>query len=139
MKTFAPKSSQITRSWHLIDAKDAVLGRLATHAASLLMGKSKTSFSRHLDMADHVVVINASSVKVTGRKETQKLYRRHSGYPGGMTVFPLSYVRQHHPDRIIVHAISGMLPKNKLQDRLLKHLHVYPGSEHPYVKHFKQA
>jgi len=137
MKTYSPKSSEITRAWHLIDAKDQVLGRLATQVASLLMGKSKTMFARHLDMADHVVITNAERVKVTGRKERQKLYHRHSGYPGGMVVLTLSQVRASHPDRIIIHAVSGMLPKNKLQDRLLKHLHVFPGPDHPYKSNFK--
>lgn len=139
MKTYSPKSAEITRAWHLIDAKDQVLGRLATQVASLLMGKSKTIFSRHLDMADHVVITNAERVKVTGKKEKQKLYHRHSGYPGGMVVTTLSQVRASHPDRIIIHAVSGMLPKNKLQDRLLTHLHVYPGPDHPYASNFKQA
>ncbi|TSC87637.1 MAG: 50S ribosomal protein L13 [Microgenomates group bacterium Gr01-1014_16] len=139
MKTYSPKSSEITRAWHLIDAKDQVLGRLATSVANLLMGKSKPIFSRHLDMADHIVVTNAAAVKVTGKKEKQKLYRRHSGYPGGMVVHTLSQVRAAHPDRIIIHAVSGMLPKNKLQDRLLTHLHVYPGPDHPYASNFKQS
>lgn len=139
MKTYSPKSAEITRAWHLIDAKDQVLGRLATRVATLLMGKSKTIFSRHLDMADHVVVTNAAAVKVSGKKEKQKLYRRHSGYPGGMVVYTLSQVRAAHPDRIIIHAVSGMLPKNKLQDKLLTHLHVYPGPDHPYASNFKKA
>jgi len=139
MKTYSPKSSEITRTWHLIDAKDQVLGRLATQVANLLMGKSKTIFSRHLDVGDHVVVTNAAAVKVTGRKEEQKLYHRHSGYPGGMVVLTLSQVRAAHPDRIVIHAVSGMLPKNKLQDKLLTHLHVYPGPDHPYASNFKQA
>lgn len=139
MKTYSPKSSEITRAWHLIDAKDQVLGRLAVQVANLLMGKSKTIFSRHLDMGDHIVITNAARVKVTGRKEKQKLYRRHSGYPGGLVTSTLSQVRATHPERIITHAVSGMLPKNKLQHKLLSHLHVYPGPDHPYVNNFKQA
>ena len=139
MRTYSPKSSEITRAWHLIDAKDQVLGRLATRVANLLLGKSRPIFSRHLDMADHIVVINAAAVKVTGKKERQKLYRRHSGYPGGMVVHTLSQVRSAHPDRIIIHAVSGMLPKNKLQDKLLTHLHVFPGPDHPYASNFKKS
>jgi large subunit ribosomal protein L13 len=90
-----------------------------------------------MDMGDHVVVTNAASVKVTGRKEKQKLYHRHSGYPGGMVVTPLGDLRRQHPDRIIIHAVSGMLPDNKLKSRWLKHLHVYPDAVHPYTKQFK--
>ena len=138
MKTYSPKSSEITRAWHLIDAKDQVLGRLATQVANLLMGKSRTIFDRHLDMADHVVITNAEHVKVTGKKEKQKLYRRHSGYPGGMVVHTLSQVRAAHPHPIIIHTLSCMLPKNKLQDRLLTHLHVFPGPDHPFKSNFKK-
>ena len=136
MKTFSPHTADVSRAWHLIDAKDLVLGRLATQAAVFLMGKHKPSFSRHLDWGDHVVVINSSLVKVTGRKETQKLYHRHSGYPGGMRVTTLKEMRASHPDRVITHAVKGMLPDNKLQDLMLTHLHVYPGIDHPYGQHF---
>src|SRR3989344_3208207 len=118
MKTYSPKSSKRTRAWHLIDAKDQVLGRLATQVASLLMGKSKTMFARHLDMADHVVITNAERVKVTGRKERQKLSPPLSGYPGGMSVLPLPRARPPHPDRIFTPAAPGMFPKNKLKGRL---------------------
>lgn len=137
IKTFSPKPTETTRRWHFFDAKDQILGRLATQIAVLLMGKNKSTFSRHLDMGDHVVVINAAKISVTGRKEDQKLYHRHSGYPGGMSVTPLSAMRATHPERVIIHAVSGMLPKNKLHDQLLKHLHVYPDSDHPYAKQFK--
>lgn len=137
MKTFSARSADVSRKWYLIDAKDQILGRMATKIAKILMGKNDPDFDRHIDMADHVVVINAASVKVSGRKETQKLYHYHSGYPGGMKVLPLSYVRSTHPDRLISHAVSGMLPKNKLQDRLLTHLHIYPGDTHPYTSQFK--
>lgn len=136
MKTFSPKPVDTHRSWHLIDAKDQVLGRLSTRLAVILMGKHRPTFSRHLDMGDHIVVVNADLVKVTGRKELQKLYHRHSGYPGGMKVFSLSQVRATHPERILIHAVTGMLPKNKLQAKMLKHLHVYPGLDHPYTQHF---
>lgn len=137
MPTFSPSPAQTDRKWHLIDAKGQVLGRLSTQIAVLLMGKNRPTFSRHLDMGDHVVVINAADVSVTGRKSAQKLYHRHSGYPGGMVVLSYRQVMDTHPERIIIHAVSGMLPKNKLQDKLLKHLHVYPGSAHPYERQFK--
>lgn len=136
-KTHSPSVKKISRRWHLIDAQDKVLGRLATTIAKLLMGKQKTDFVRHLDMGDHVVVINAEKISVTGKKVTQKLYHRHSGYPGGMKVTPFFRLHQTHPERIIIKAVSGMLPKNKLHSKILKHLHVYSGDQHPYVKQFK--
>lgn len=138
-KTHSPSVKDISRSWHLFDAEGQVLGRMATKIAELLMGKSKTDFVRHLDMADHVVVINAAKIVVTGNKSTQKLYHRHSGHPGGMTVTPYFRMQATHPDRIIISAVSGMIPRNKLHDRLLSHLHVYAGPQHPYVKQFKQT
>jgi large subunit ribosomal protein L13 len=137
MKTFSPKASEITRSWNFIDAKDQILGRLATQIAQVLMGKSKTNFVRHLDIGDHVVVINASHIIITGKKSQQKLYHHHSGYPGGMKVTTFDQMLKSKPEQIIIRAVSGMLPRNKLHDRLLKHLHVFSGAEHPYVKQFK--
>jgi large subunit ribosomal protein L13 len=136
-KTHSPSVKDIARKWHLLDAKGQVLGRFATQIAKLLMGKDKPDFVRHLDMADHVVVTNAKEVVVTGNKFSQKLYHRHSGHPGGMTVTPYFREQQNHPDRIIIKAVSGMLPRNKLHDRLLSHLHVYPDANHPYTKQFK--
>ncbi len=136
-KTFVPKPADIARKWHIFDAKDQVLGRLATKIAVILMGKHRPDFARHVDGGDHVVVINASKVAVTGRKEVQKLYHRHSGYPGGMKVTTLEQMRANKPEQVIIHAIAGMLPDNKLQDRVLKHLHVYPDETHPYEKQFK--
>jgi len=138
MKTFSPKASDITRKWHLIDAKDQVLGRLATRIASLLMGKHKTDFIRHMDIADHVVVINAAGIVVTGRKASQKKYYRHSGYPGGLKVTDYSIMKETRPDRVIIHAVSGMIPQNRLHDKILTHLHVFPGSDHSFTKQFKQ-
>ena len=137
MKTLSPKPANVSRNWHLFDAKGQVLGRLATQIATLLMGKHRLDFSKILDMGDHIVIINAKDVTVTGQKSAQKLYRRHSGYPGGMKVSTYKQVKAAHPERIILHAVSGMLPKNKLHDRMLKHLHVYSGSTHPYGRHFK--
>lgn len=139
MKTYSPKSSEITRAWHIFDAKGAILGRLSTQIATLLIGKHKPTYAPHFDAGDNVVVINAAEIGVTGNKETQKLYRHHSGYPGGMKVKSLSLVRETKPTHILLHAISGMLPKNKLQAKRLKHLHIYPGSTHPYGKQFKQS
>ena len=137
MKTYSPKAKEIKRKWHLIDAKDKILGRLATQIAQLLMGKSKPYFTRHLDCGDYVVVINAKEVKVTGKKEKQKIYYRHSGYPGGLKETPLWMLREKHPERIIIHAVSGMLPKNKLRARMLTRLKVQPEEEHPYEDKFK--
>lgn len=139
MKTYSPKASEITRAWHIFDAKGAILGRLSTQIATLLIGKHKPTYAPHFDAGDNVVVINAAEVAVTGNKETQKLYRHHSGYPGGMKVKTLALVRELKPNEILLHAISGMLPKNKLQAKRLKHLHIYPGEVHPYAKQFKQV
>jgi large subunit ribosomal protein L13 len=138
MKTFSPSASDITRKWHLIDAKDQILGRLATQIASLLMGKHKTDFIRHMDIADHVVVINAKDIVVTGRKAQQKNYYRHSGYPGGFKVTKYSTMKETHSDQVITHAVSGMLPQNRLHDKILTHLHIFSGSEHDFSKQFKK-
>lgn len=139
MKTYTPKPQDITRNWHLVDAQNQTLGRLASQVAVWLMGKHKPISSRHLDVGDHVVVTNAAQVKVSGRKETRKAYWRHSGYPGGMKTASFSQMRVTYPDRLIIHAVSGMLPKNKLKNRLLTHLHVYSGPDHPYTKQFKYS
>src|SRR6204780_116467 len=114
MKTAIPSPSGIVRNWHLIDAENAVLGRLASQAANILMGKHKTSYTPYLDTGDHVIVVNAAKVKLTGRKEEQKLYRRHSGYPGGLTETKARTVRETRPERMVEEAIQGMLPKTKL-------------------------
>ena len=136
MKTFSPKSADTSRTWHLFDAKDQVLGRLATRVAVVLMGKHKTTFARHLDQGDHVVIINASKVAITGRKADQKIYHRHSGYPGGMTVTTYAQAMAKNPSAIITHAVSGMLPDNKLKNPMLRHLHIYSDETHPYAKQF---
>lgn len=138
MKTFSLKPADTTRRWHLFDAKGEVLGRLATKVAVILMGKHKAVYTRHVDAGDNVVIINAADITITGKKSEQKKYRHHSGYPGGMKVLSYTQVQDSHPERIIHHAVSGMLPKNKLQDKMLKHLHIYTGSDHPYMKQFKQ-
>jgi len=121
----------------LIDAKDEVLGRLATKIASLLIGKHKTNYSAHMDSGDYVVVINASKVLVTGKKASQKVYRSHSGYPGGFKEVSYEKMMTEHPERIIIHAVSGMLPKNRLHDKRLLRLKVFEDLKHPYEEKFK--
>lgn len=130
------KAKDIIRSWHRIDVKGRVLGRIATQIAHTLMGKSKPYFVRHLDCGDYVVVVNSAHVVLTGKKETQKLYTRYSGYPGGLKVKALWQVRKEKPTELIRHAVWGMLPKNKLRDRLITRLYVYPGADHPYQTKF---
>lgn len=131
IKTFTPKAKTIDRSWDVLDAKDQILGRLATQAATLLMGKHKPDFSRHLDTGDHVIILNAESVATTGNKASTKVYTRHSGYPGGLRQTTFA---QMGPQKVIIHAVSGMLPKNKLQASRLKRLHVVIGPDNPYAK-----
>lgn len=135
--TQSTKSSQIKREWHLIDVKGEILGRAATKIALLLMGKSKPYFVRNLDCGDFVVVINSKEIEVTGKKEEKKAYRRHSGYPGGFKSETLRELRVRRPEEIIVHAVKGMLPDNKLKDRMLTRLFVFAGEEHKYEDKFK--
>jgi len=132
MKTRSVKKSEIKRIWHLVDAKGQILGRLATKIASLLIGKNKPYFVPHLDCGDYVVVVNASQVKVSGRKAQQKKYYRYSGYPGGLKEITFSQQMVKDPTRIIWHAVAGMLPKNKLRDQRLARLKIFAGEEHPY-------
>ncbi|MBI4999523.1 50S ribosomal protein L13 [Candidatus Gottesmanbacteria bacterium] len=126
------KQADIKRAWHLIDGSGQVLGRMTTTIAVWLMGKNKPYFVRHLDCGDFVVVINAKDVKVTGKKETQKQYYRYSGYPGGLKAETFKQLRQRYPEKIIIEAVKGMLPQNKLRDRMLTRLYVFAESEHPY-------
>ncbi|MCL5433316.1 MAG: 50S ribosomal protein L13 [Patescibacteria group bacterium] len=135
--TKSTKLSEIKRTWHLIDAKDKVLGRISTEIAELLMGKGKSYFVRNLDCGDYVVVANAKYVKVTGKKETQKTYFNYSGYPGGLKVQTLGNLRQNKPEAIITHAVKGMLPQNRLRDKMLQRLYVFPEEEHVYKDKFK--
>ena len=132
MKTYSIKASDIKRQWHVLDASDKILGRVATQAASLLMGKHKPLFSRNMDVGDFVVVINAEKVRVTGDKAKQKFYYRHSGYAGGFRSISLEGMIQTHPERVIEHAVKGMLPQNRLRDRMMKRLRVCVGESHPY-------
>ena len=130
------KLSEIKRAWHLFDAKDKVLGRMAIEIAKLLTGKDKPYFVRHLDCGDYVVVVNAKNIKVTGKKEKQKTYENFSGYPGGLKSKTLGQLRKENPTRIIIEAIGGMLPNNKLKDRMLTRLYVFADENHPYKQSF---
>ncbi len=132
MRTEFPSQHAITRAWHVIDANDAVLGRLASRAAMLLMGKHKPIYAPSIDTGDHVVIINAAKVKLTGGKENQKLYRRHTGYPGGLIETGARKMRETRPERMLELAISGMLPKTKLGKQMYRKLNVYAGDNHPH-------
>jgi len=133
LKTYSAKASDIRREWHVIDASDKILGRLAAQIASLLMGKHKPIFSRNLDTGDYVVVLNAGKVRITGNnKARQKLYFRHSGYPGGLKSISLEEMLKTHPTRVIEHAVKGMLPHNRLGARMIKKLKAYTGDTHPH-------
>lgn len=136
--THATKAADIKREWHVVDVKDKTLGRVSTEIAKLLMGKAKHYFVRHLDCGDYVVVINARDVAVTGKKEEKKMYYRHSGYPGGLKAESLRDLRTRKPEDIITHAVSGMLPQNRLRDKMLGRLFVFASSEHRYADKFKQ-
>ncbi|MGD0925384.1 MAG: 50S ribosomal protein L13 [Streptosporangiaceae bacterium] len=132
MRTFSPKADDIQRQWHIIDASDVVLGRLATQAAILLRGKHKPIFAPHMDTGDFVIVINAEKVALSGRKLEQKRAYRHSGYPGGMHSMAYGDLLEQHPERVIEKAVRGMLPKNSLGRSQLRKLKVYAGPDHPH-------
>lgn len=132
MATRVPRKDEIKDEWLLVDAEDKTLGRLASFVASRLRGKHRPTFTPHMDTGDHVVVINAARVKVTGAKGSQKVYRRHSGQPGGLKEIPFARMLERHPDRVLRLAVSGMLPKNRLGRRLIRKLKVYAGPEHPH-------
>ncbi len=127
MKTYSTKLEDIKRANHTIDATDQVLGRLASRIASLLMGKNKVIFSRNIDTGDFVTIINAEKVKVTGKKAEQKMYYRHSGFPGGFKPTNFDEMMNTHPERVVEYAVKGMLPTNKLRPRMMKRLRIYPG------------
>ena len=133
MKTTSVRSNEINRDWFVVDAEGHTLGRLASEIAQILRGKKKPFFTPHMDMGDFVVVINADKIKVSGKKEEDKSYFRHSGYPGGITQISLKQVRQVYPERIIMNAVKGMLPRNRLGRKLLTHLKVYSGELHPHT------
>lgn len=134
MSTNALSSRDIKREWHQIDANGKVLGRIATDIATKLLGKNKSYYVPHLDTGDYVVVTNAAKVVVTGKKSDQKVYTRHSGYPGGLRQENFTTLQARRPEEIIRHAVWGMMPKTKLGKSMIKKLHIYAGSEHPYTK-----
>jgi large subunit ribosomal protein L13 len=139
MRTYSTKVSDIERKWHVIDASGKTLGRLATEAAVLLKGKHKPMYTPHLDVGDYVVVVNADKIEVTGKKLTQKIYYRHSNYPGGLKSVSLEKMLETHPTRAIEHAVKGMLPHNRLGAAMFKKLKVYAGAEHPHKAQVKAA
>lgn len=132
MRSFVATPSTVTRRWHVIDAEGQVLGRVATQAAKMLQGKHKATYTPFIDTGDHVVIVNAAKIKLTGRKEDQKLYRRHSGYLGGLREERATVVRAARPERLIEEAVRGMLPKSKLGDAMYRKLKVYAGKDHPH-------
>ena len=133
-KTYAPKAADIKREWHTIDAADEILGKVATRAAHLLSGKNKTIYAPNADVGDFVVIINANKIKYTGKKAEQKTYYRHSGYPGGLRSASLGKVMLETPELALEHAVKGMLPKNRLNARMMKRLRIFSGIEVPSMK-----
>jgi large subunit ribosomal protein L13 len=133
MRTFVPAGNRVDRHWHVIDAEGRTLGRVATTAARLLQGKHKPTYTPFLDQGDHVIIVNAGRVRLTGRKEDQKVYRTHSGYEGGLRESRAKDVRQRQPIRLVEEAVRGMLPKTKLGDAMYRKLKVYAGADHPHA------
>ena len=133
MRTYSPKPGDISREWHIIDAEDIILGRLAVQAATLLRGKHKPTFAPHMDMGDFVIVVNAEKVALTGDKKNSKLAYRHSGFPGGLTATPVGTLLEKDARKVIESAVWGMLPKNKLGRQIIKKLKVYSGPNHPHA------
>ena len=133
MKTYSAKPLEVERKWYLIDAEGEVLGRLATKIANILRGKNKPEYTPHVDTGDFVIVINAEKVVVTGKKETDKIYYHHTGFPGGLKSASVKEVREKFPERLIEYAVKGMLPHNTLGDEQFQKLKVYAGSEHPHA------
>ena len=139
MRTYSPKPGDIQREWHVIDATDVRMGRLAVQVANLLRGKHKTMFAPHVDTGDFVIVVNASKVSLSGDKATKKMSYRHSGFPGGLTTTPMGDLLEKDARRAIENAVWGMLPKNRLSRQLIKKLKVYSGPEHPHSAQQPQA
>lgn len=137
MKTFQPKEKEVIRGWHLLNAEDQILGRLSTQAAIFLMGKHKATYSTHMDSGDFVVIVNAEKIEVTGKKASQKSYKSSSGYPGGFKDRKYSKVMEEHPERILEHAVSGMIPDNRLKADRMARLKVVVGGKNPFEKEFK--
>lgn len=132
MRTFNSKSTDIDRKWYIVDATDQVLGRVATRIATVLRGKHKPVFSPHADTGDFIIVVNADKVLLTGKKEEQKMYFRHTGYPGGGKFTTVAEMRKKHPERIIANAVKGMLPRGPLGRQQFRKLKIYAGSDHPH-------
>ena len=130
--TRSTKGNEIKRNWYVVDVQGKILGRIATEIAQLLMGKAKPYFVRHLDCGDFVVVINASSIVTTGKKDVQKIYTSYSGYPGGLKKVSLGEMKKKNPGEVVRHAVSGMLPQNKLRDQMLTRLFIYADANHPH-------
>ena len=139
VKTYTPKAGDATRQWHVIDATDVVLGRLATQAATLLRGKHKPTYAPHVDGGDFVIVVNASKIALSGNKATAKLAHRHSGRPGGLKSVPYGVLLETDPRQVVERAVWGMLPKNRLSRQVIKKLKVYAGPEHPHAAQQPQA
>jgi len=133
MKTYLPKINLTERKWHVVDANGAVLGRLAVQVADVLRGKNKPVFTPHLDAGDFVIVVNAEKVLVTGKKETEKLFMTYSGWKGGERYRSVAEIRARHPEKLILHAVKGMLPKNRLGSQMLTKLKVFKGAQHPHA------
>jgi large subunit ribosomal protein L13 len=133
VRTYSPKPAEITRQWHVIDATDVVLGRLAAQTAQLLRGKHKPIFAPHVDTGDFVIIVNAGKIALTGNKRAQKVAYRHSGYPGGLKQVGYEELLTRRPDQAVEHAVKGMLPHNRLGRQLIKKLKVYAGPEHPHA------
>lgn len=132
LKTFTPRPTDIHRKWYLVDAKNQVLGRLASQVAYVLRGKHKPIFAPHVDVGDHVVIINAEKIRITGKKSTAKRYRRYTGYPGGFREMGYQTMLEKYPEKILEHAIRGMLPHNRLGRQMLKKVRIYVGEKHPH-------
>ena len=130
MRTYVPKPADVKRKWYLVDAEGEVLGRLASKVAAVLRGKHKPTYSPHMDVGDHVIIVNADKIRVTGKKAKNKTYFRHSGYPGGVTMEAFADLKKKHPERILEKAIFGMLPHNPLGRKMYKKLKVHAGKEH---------
>jgi large subunit ribosomal protein L13 len=137
MRTYQPKKSEVRREWHLVDAKGEILGRMATEIARLLMGKHKAKYAYHIDMGDYVVVINAKEVELSGRKRKQKVYQKHSGYPGGFKEIKFEKLINEQPEKVIQLAVKRMLPDNRLRDKRMNRLKVFAGLNHIYKDKFK--
>ena len=133
MKSYIAKPAEVERKWYVINAEDKTLGKIAAEVASILRGKKKPIYTPHVDTGDYVIVINAEKVRVTGKKEEQKIYKSHSGYPGGLKETTLRELRAKKPEEIIRHAVKGMMPKGKLGRQMFKKLKVYAGPEHPHT------